>query len=399
MTTEPVDVKLQRLHQASERVGASLLELELDPNRELLEKSRLEGESAVRWAATSATLTQLWQWHGMLQAHLERADGVRDRRGGLDADQLAELSDLLSGPSIELSGEVVPLQQRELLGSSAATRTCSPDDLLERMSAAFDEVKTFLGAVAQAWDGLLPRLAAAQSALSKTADVSHGIGDAAADELELSRAELARISQALAKDPVSVAPAAVDAAEASLAATQREIEALGELSREIARRLQEAAALLQALNGAQAECETAHRHATARIAGGALPEPPGLAPDLESALQRVEQLSQASAWRDARAALADWTDRVTAALERTRQITAENRAPIEARNELRGLLDAYEAKAKRLGLIEDDALSALYGQAHDALYTAPTDVERAADLVRRYQRALPGTPPRREVLT
>jgi len=47
---------------------------------------------------------------------------------------------------------------------------------------------------------------------------------------------------------------------------------------------------------------------------------------------------------------------------------------LDRRAELRGRLDAYRAKAERLGLAEDLNLAALHKQAHDVLYTRPTDL-------------------------
>ncbi len=84
-------------------------------------------------------------------------------------------------------------------------------------------------------------------------------------------------------------------------------------------------------------------------------------------------------------------------LEQARRIARENRAPIETRNELRGLLDACQAKTARLGLIEDLELSGMFKQAHDSLYTAPTDLFEATALVHRYRHALSQSEPPREV--
>ena len=63
-------------------------------------------------------------------------------------------------------------------------------------------------------------------------------------------------------------------------------------------------------------------------------------------------------------------------------------APIDARDELRGRLDAYQAMAHRIGMLEDPDAAQRYERAHDVLYTAPTDLVEAAELVRRYQDAL-----------
>jgi len=61
MTLETVDRRLDELRTASERIGANLLELEVDPTRRLLDEATLVGSSSAAWEAASAQLLQLWQ--------------------------------------------------------------------------------------------------------------------------------------------------------------------------------------------------------------------------------------------------------------------------------------------------------------------------------------------------
>jgi hypothetical protein len=55
-------------------------------------------------------------------------------------------------------------------------------------------------------------------------------------------------------------------------------------------------------------------------------------------------------------------------------------------------------KAKHLGMIEDPVLIQIFEQAHEALYTAPTDLALVSQLVRRYQQTLNGTAATQEEL-
>jgi hypothetical protein len=398
MTGEEIDRKLHDLRQATERIGANLLQLELDPNRELLEKSPLEGRSADGWTVTSAALTQLWQWHGKLEELLARAEKLRGTRARLRPDELVELAALLSGPSIEFAGQSVPLEERDLFGQSPATRPCTPDALLARMVTAFEEAKAFLVGVAQAWDAYLPRLSAAQVVLTQTLERARAVAPADVQRLEHVGTELAGLMERLARDPLSVKPQAVEAAEASLDGVRHDVDSLGELSREIGNRLQQGHDLLERLRQAQHESEIAHREVMAKIDHAAVPKPLTPEPDLERQLEEVADLAREGAWPAARDALLQWTRRAGALLDEARQIGAKNHAPIEARNQLRGLLGAYRAKAGQLGLIEDPELAELFRRARDELYRAPTDVERAAELVSRYRSALPGGLNGREVL-
>jgi hypothetical protein len=61
---------------------------------------------------------------------------------------------------------------------------------------------------------------------------------------------------------------------------------------------------------------------------------------------------------------------------------------VEARNELRGRLDALKAKARAYGVAEKDGLAEAAQQAEKLLYTRPTPLERAAAAVTAYERML-----------
>src|SRR5262249_44615 len=61
---------------------------------------------------------------------------------------------------------------------------------------------------------------------------------------------------------------------------------------------------------------------------------------------------------------------------------------LDERNQLRGRLDAYQAKAVTLGLAERPELAALYEHAHGLLYTAPTDLVEATEPITLHQATL-----------
>ncbi len=99
-------------------------------------------------------------------------------------------------------------------------------------------------------------------------------------------------------------------------------------------------------------------------------------------------------WRAAASALVQWTTRCREAKSRADQALVANRAPMAVRNELRGRLDAYQAKAYRTGRLEDPAAAALHARAHTVLFTAPTNLDEAEQLVRHYQQVVSAPAPR-----
>ena len=85
-----------------------------------------------------------------------------------------------------------------------------------------------------------------------------------------------------------------------------------------------------------------------------------------------------------------------AAAQRYRDAERAATALLGRRDELRGLLDAYQAKAARLGAAEDIELAAHYRQASDLLWTAPCDLAAATAAVTRYQQAILALSERRQ---
>jgi hypothetical protein len=379
--------RLRRLHQAAERISASLVELELDSSRQLLEASALEGESAARWAAASDALTELWRRRALLEELLERADEAERTRC---AEQLRSLVD---GPSIELAGTDVPLAERTLLGTVRNVERCSPSELIASMSSAFDDVKVVLAAFAAAWEKLIPSVEAARALLQDCARLAEELGEDARHELERAKGIVGRLARAIRSDPLSIAPAEIDTLMGSLREIRVDLGEIAELQRRFDVRLLEARERLERLCAAAREAQAAHEETVLKVSQPPAPPVHGVPADLEAELEAIVELAHRDAWTEARRGLEAWSGRTRALLDEAEQARRANRAPIEARNQFRALLDAYQVKAKRLGRLEDPDVADLYARAHQALYTAPTDLAAAARLVRAYQEALSGLRP------
>lgn len=395
MDLHQIDKKLNGLREAIDRIGGNLLDLELDPSRRLLDESELEGASGERWGAASAQLIQLWRWHGALTALLEQAEQLRGDRGRLRPERLRELEELLVGTSIEAPGDHVPIEKRELLEQSQATIRCTPDQLLEIMSQSFDEARAALVEIGTAWDTFVVRLRGARASIEESAERCLRLDQPEPPELARAQDEFNRLSRLLASDPLAVSADEVDALEASAAALSGGLDAAVGLSADMGNRLAEARALLGDLRRAGQESQTAYEQALLKIGSVTVPEPVSLA-GIEVELERVVELCDAGDWRAAADVLDRWTAHAGRVLADVRKCTAECRAPIEARNELRGRLEAYRGKANALGLLEDPELSSIFRRARQALHTAPCDLEQAEHLVQVYQLGLRGGLPSRE---
>ncbi|MGP0047601.1 MAG: hypothetical protein ACLPZR_01965, partial [Solirubrobacteraceae bacterium] len=278
------DDNLQQLRNAVERIGQNLVDLELDPNRKLLETSRLTGVSADRWSAASARLAELWQWNGLLQEHVKRANKLRD------AKRFDELEALLDGQSIELSTTDVPLAQRTLLGDAQVADRVSIGQLLRRMSEAFDEVKLVVAGIGAAWDKLIPRVGAMRQQLTECRQLADAVGESARSDLEDAAKQLAAINATTTSDPLAVKSSGIDALGRSIAAIRADLESVGQLKREFDGRMGSARELAQRLRGLAADGRAAREELLVKIARPTAPAAVDLPPDVDGGLPRIQAL-------------------------------------------------------------------------------------------------------------
>lgn len=395
MNIAQLDALLERLGQAERAVSGNLVELEEQPTYKLLQPATLVGVSAHRVVPALAALAELWRQFGLLRDLLERARALRGNDRDLSGAKRRELQTLLTGPSITLAVNQVPLAQRDLLGEAQTDHTITPAALLDAMTRAFDAARDAVFAVDAVWRDTVPRLDLAGRRASELERQVAAIGLAPADVAEVGalRACADRLTAAIGDDPLGV-QADVDAQlGGSLAAAEAAVADLvrqhGTLSADFARasaETEEVARLVAA--GAAALAET-----TAKItAPTGLLQP--LGPDVIEAerdglrpwLARLVAISGQGDWRVARKGLDQFLQISGARLAAARRIVAANRAPLQRRNELRGLLDAYQAKAAAKGLAEDDEQAARYRAAYDALHVAPCELSAAEALVAAYGR-------------
>ena len=345
MTLDDLDTILAELRAASERIGANLLELELDPSRELLEGVALEGESAARWSQASAALLELWRrtscWATCSSAQWRcaaGADGCPPNGWPSSTRAAARALDRpLHGP--------VPIGERALLGTSRGADRCTPRELLSRMGVAFAEVSATLAALTAPWDELAPRLAAAGDALREATELSPAPSPtrwpprraAAPSSAHGSRGTRSRwrptrwrrSKRRWRRSPVRPSPSP------SCATGADEAPHAG-------------ACAARAAEQAREEALSAREAALAKIARPRRGRPPdGAAAGGWARADRAPRPRPAAGARPRRAGPLDGArDRRARAGARGR--ATANRAPIEARDELRGRLDAYRAKARSL---------------------------------------------------
>jgi len=374
-----LDRDLERYRRAADTVSANLLELDGDPNRQLLETAPLNGTTAVEWADARRALASAWDWFARFTTFVDHATDLRGSpTTRLAPDRERALADFLSQPSIELASDEVPLRDRSLLQPRHATPRSTADELLDLMSNGFARAREVIGRVGTAWDELAPRVARAHAALAdvgtvETADVTQ---------------QLDALTHALVTDPLSVTEAAVREAEQSVSALALTDAAARALRDEWQQRLRAARDELERVDHEVADAHAACAETTTKILEPLLPDPPAIDDALLDELDRVVDVADAGRWDVALAHLDEWYTKLEQRADAATASTTASRAPLVERDQLRGRLDACRAKAHGLGLDEDDDVNDAYERAQAALYVAPADLAAARQLVEGYQRLL-----------
>src|SRR5262249_13698315 len=140
-------------------------------------------------------------------------------------------------------------------------------------------------------------------------------------------------------------------------------------------------------SAARQDAIAARDRATAKIVVVALAAPPDLS-GLTARLADATSLQAAGRWTRLAAALDLIEQQAAAAVSPCRDAGRCATALLDRPEERRGLLDAYQARAARLGGAENSDLDARYARAKDLLWAAPCDLAAATAAVTAYQQAV-----------
>jgi hypothetical protein len=362
-------------------IQANLLDLDGSFGKRLLAGATLTGTTRQRWESAAGTLAALWNLYEAYSAVIDRAAEALDKRPG--QKELAEITALLTGPSVEVDRGPAPLARRDLADAGREQLTLAT--ARARMRGAFTEVTGVVSAAEQAWNDVAGTLDAAARDLS-------GI-DALGDqdlgrEVAEARAELDRLRGLLNTDPLGdqVNPAAVNRLRDRAAAVAARSADLARLRDGAQQRIAAITAAEAAAHAAREDAAAACARAAAKIT--AVPAVPADRTDLSARIAALDSLLAAGRWTRLSSELDLLERELASATSDFRDTERTVAGLLGRRDELRGLLDAYKAKAGRLGAAEDPGLAARYDQARELLWTAPCDLNAAADAVSNFQQAV-----------
>ncbi len=397
LTKDRAPAAVQAAVAERDAIQANLLELDGSFGKRLLEGAALSGQTKRRWEATAATLANLWQIYSPYSTVVDQA--AEAVKGHLGPRELAGIANLLNGPSIQLVAGPAPLAGRDLADSGREDLTVVA--AVTRMRRAFGQITEVVAAAEQVWNEMTGKLDAVAAELGRVMPLAASLGDEAlTGNLAAADSKLARLRGTLSSDPLSLwqggpdlAAGTVDTSGADrlqdrVAAAVTRVDELVRLRDDARQRIADVTTAATAARAAYEDAAAAWQRAAAKIAAAALPaEPSGLA-DLTVRLADLDTLLAAGRWTRLASELDEVERDLAAATAGFRDTERTVVAVLGQRDELRGLLGAYQAKAARLGAAEDPVLAERYDRARGLLWTAPCDLAAAADAVTGYQQAV-----------
>ncbi|WP_131771154.1 hypothetical protein [Candidatus Protofrankia californiensis] len=375
MIQERIDRTLALLSDAVASQAAVLMELENAPERALLVPDRLTGSTHQRATAALSALADAWHWYGILTDLVERARAIRGDKARVDARTIDELDALLHNPLTHLG--------------------IRPADLAGRTDGALQTVRTCINEIVSVWNTQLTVVDTAEQQIAAAAAIASRLRLDDEAGLAIARRLLAEFSELAATDPLSLPEGLSARLEAAVAAAWTGLDELARRHDTLPKALQDARELLDRIVALIEQAAADADRARGRILrpGTSLVRlPDGVLDDerhgLRTWLDRLTATASAGRWKEASRGLDRWRELADATLISARRVAETNAAVLRTRDDLRGLLDGWQAKAAGRGVIEEPELADLYRQARSVLYTAPTDLDRAATLVSAFGAAV-----------
>jgi chromosome segregation ATPase len=393
LTREQAQAAANSASAERDTIQANLLELDGSFGKRLLAGATLTGRSRDAWDQASASLATLWDTFTAYSAVIDRAAQIVAAPGRIPAPRLEEAATLLTGPSVRLTRAIAPLSQRELTSGGQTSLTLQAT--VREMRSAFSQVATVLTAAETVWNEISDGIRQVTTEVETAKRQLPGLGD---DELAgaVTRAEtsLNELRELLNTDPLSLWSgnqadrSGLERLRQEAAAATAQVAQLARVRDAADQRLAEVAAAVAAATQAHSDATVARERAASRII---LVAENSSLPDVSVLARRVEglpSLRTSGRWTRLASELDLIGKQAATVSQQCRDAEQAATGLIEQRNELRGLLDAYRAKAGGTGGAENAELDQRYTEAKDLLWTAPCDLAAAHAAVNNYQQAV-----------
>lgn len=385
--TSEVQARRKHYQQVIDQWSTNLLELDEHATYRLLAAGDMSGVTGDRANEPIASAPLLWTWLRMLRHQMKKVDDLIEQDSRFSPKGV-EITELLTESNIMI--EIADAKSGNIAGGLLEV---SCDGLIAHFNKLYSTVRKVVADVDAVWRDLMPRIEAATFTIERAKATSQRLAvDLPAIRLANQRLEAVRVT--VLDDPLSLSNKVgpdLDRLVASAANAASSIErAHGSLDKD----LSNTGEVLADLRVLRARAAAAYSEAKAKIApttrllavpGTSIIDGPG---GLAHRARQFEAFAETQTdWREARNVVDDWNSAAARLRQQLDKALTINSEPIERRTDLRGLLSAYRVKATMISDLPGE-VTALGQQAQDELFTSPTDLERARELVEQFAAAL-----------
>lgn len=396
-----IDQQLAKWQQHLDLVSQNLLDLyDLSTYQRLVgaggfPKTSLNGTTQQQVLPALAALTDVFRDFDLLTQTVQQAIALRKQlpRWLGAEDQLQEIDRLLNTSSIILPSVEIPLAQRNLLSATETCASLTPSQLLATMVLAFDRARDVVLAVDAAWCQWEPNLLQWGAQLRSVQQQAIAL-EISVPELTHLEAKLQQMQQQIDSDPLGTTAIGENWVQ-DMAKIKTRLEQAAAQQIHLRDRLQFAGSRLTHLKQLQIQATAAAAEFHAKILEPTVALPALNRETIEVLAKWLERLQTKAAAEVSDAAtnavgigLANWLKQAQSAIATAESAIATSQHHLQLRQELRGRLDALKAKALAKGKAEDLELSELATRAKQLLYSRPTPMNQAVELVTTYERRL-----------
>lgn len=344
-------------------------------------------------ASTALTaIDRLFEYLELFNHQIDRARKLRRELPSLFISdlQLHAIEYLLVETSIDLPDLQVPLSQRDFSGANYQHRSVSIAELMERMTIAFAIARDTFVAVETAWTELAAKSIAIHQSLVDLQQLTQKNQFPVPDSLLNAQADFANLPLEIDRDPLGTNRNLTRDLTPLIARIRAELVTIAQQYQQLQADLAIAKHSLTRLSQLNRDSIDAYTAQTKIVHDLpiASPLPAQELVELERWLERLAIKFESGIIAPVRVGLTNWMSKVRAYTIAAEAALATNQQPLATRQELRGRLDALTAKALAKGRAEDPVLTDLATEARQVLYSSPTDLNLAIDLVRKYEQRL-----------
>lgn len=391
--TDAIDQLLADWKQKLQVVNQNLLDLQDLPTYQRLTLVNLTGITAQRVGPALSTINDLFQNFDLLAETIDKASKLRQQRSGffVSVPQVEEIKKILTEPSIQLSVVQTPLAQRGLLSGTEKVSAIAPIKLLEAMTRNFSMARDLVLEVDAAWTRLDLTLENIQKQVVSLEKIATSLGQTSVSELIQVRGVITSLRERVEQDPLGVTSDIEQQIQPLLAQVKTALEQVVKQQTEVREKMAISRKMLEQLQELHLKAVPVFAESQEKVTDHAVLQQPLAPTEIEAIAQWLGRLSTKLAEgliAPVTVGLNNWIHKAQEYLTVTQQVYTSHSNLLQTRQELRGRLDALQAKALARGLAEDATLSAIAQAAKELLYQRPTPLNRAIALVSQYEKTL-----------